>query len=99
MVMSLRSKWAAEKARGGRISRSIRNRRATQSPAHFQRNPLGETLEKLIRRSGRLEIKLALEIARQVAAGLAAVHKQRSLHLFLDKKPGACRVGKTLNES
>jgi hypothetical protein len=29
----------------------------------------GETLEKLIRRSGRLEVKLALEIATQVAAG------------------------------
>jgi hypothetical protein len=29
----------------------------------------GETLENLIRRSGRLEIKLALEIARLVAAG------------------------------
>jgi hypothetical protein len=41
MVVSLRSKWAAGKARGGRISKSIRNRRATQSPAHFQRNPLG----------------------------------------------------------
>ena len=33
----------------------------------------GETLENLIKRSGRLEVKLALEIATQVAAGLAAV--------------------------
>ena len=41
MVMLLRSKWAAGKARGGRISESIRNRRATQPPAHFQRNPPG----------------------------------------------------------
>ena len=40
----------------------------------------GETLEKLIRRSGRLEVKLALEIATQVAAGLAAVHKQKLVH-------------------
>src|SRR5262245_45639754 len=40
----------------------------------------GETLEKLIRRSGRLEIKLALEIASQVATGLAAVHKQKLVH-------------------
>src|SRR6516225_9343952 len=40
----------------------------------------GETLENLIRRSGRLEVKLALEIASQVAAGLAAVHKQRLVH-------------------
>src|SRR6202140_3026641 len=36
----------------------------------------GETLENLIKRSGRPEVKLALEIATQVAAGLAAVHKQ-----------------------
>jgi serine/threonine protein kinase len=40
----------------------------------------GETLEKLIKRSGRLEIKLALEIAWQVASGLAAVHKQNLVH-------------------
>ena len=33
----------------------------------------GETLENLIKRSGRLEVKLALEIATQVADGLAAV--------------------------
>jgi hypothetical protein len=33
----------------------------------------GETLEKLIKRAGRLEIKLVLEITTQVAAGLAAV--------------------------
>src|SRR6202047_2865965 len=40
----------------------------------------GDTLEKLIKRSGRLEAKLALEIATQVAAGLAAVHKQKLVH-------------------
>jgi hypothetical protein len=32
----------------------------------------GETLQKLIKRSGRLEIKLALEVTTQVAAGLSA---------------------------
>jgi hypothetical protein len=42
--MSLRSKWAAGKVRGGRISNSIRNRRATRPPAHFQRNPPGRGL-------------------------------------------------------
>ncbi len=41
MVSALRSKWAVGKARGGRISESIRNRRATQQSAHFQRNPPG----------------------------------------------------------
>ena len=40
----------------------------------------GETLEKLIKRSGRLDVKLALEIATQVAAGLAAVHEQNLVH-------------------
>jgi serine/threonine protein kinase len=40
----------------------------------------GETLEKLIKRSGRLEVKLSLEIATQAAAGLAAVHKQKLVH-------------------
>src|SRR5215831_10592623 len=43
MMTSLRSKWAAGKARGGRISKLIRNRRATQPPAHFHRNPLGRS--------------------------------------------------------
>ncbi|HZD50550.1 MAG TPA: protein kinase, partial [Silvibacterium sp.] len=40
----------------------------------------GESLEHLIKRSGRLEVKLALEIATQVAAGLAAVHKENLVH-------------------
>src|SRR5271165_3163879 len=40
----------------------------------------GETLEKLIKRSGLLEVKLALEIAMQVAAGLAAIHEQNLVH-------------------
>ena len=40
----------------------------------------GETLENLVRRSGRIEVKLALEIATQVAGGLAAVHKKGLVH-------------------
>jgi hypothetical protein len=39
----------------------------------------GETLAQVIKRCGRLEVQLALEIAAQVATGLAAVHKQRIL--------------------
>ena len=50
----------------------------------------GETLENLIRRSGRLEVKLALEIATQVAAGLVAVHKQKLVHR--DIKPSNIMV-------
>jgi len=40
----------------------------------------GETLENLIKRSGRIEPMLTLEIAGQVAAGLAAVHQQNLVH-------------------
>jgi serine/threonine protein kinase len=40
----------------------------------------GETLENLIKRSDPLEVKLALEIATQVAAGLAAIHEQNLVH-------------------
>ena len=50
----------------------------------------GETLERLIKRSGRLEVKLALEIATQVTAGLAAVHKQKLVHR--DIKPSNVMV-------
>src|SRR3984893_14909050 len=50
----------------------------------------GETLENLIKRSGRLEVKLALEIATQVAAGLAAIHKQKLVNR--DIKPSNIMV-------
>src|SRR5271167_410090 len=40
----------------------------------------GETLDHLIKRSGPLDVKLALEIATQVAAGLAAIHGQNLVH-------------------
>jgi Serine/threonine protein kinase len=50
----------------------------------------GETAESLIRRWGRLEVKLALEIATQVTAGLAAVHKQKLVHR--DIKPSNIMV-------
>jgi serine/threonine protein kinase len=51
----------------------------------------GETLENLIKRSGRLEAKLALEIATQIAAGLAAVYKRKIVHR--DIKPANIMVG------
>jgi serine/threonine protein kinase len=50
----------------------------------------GETLECLIKRSGRLEVKPALEIATQAAAGLAAVHKKKLVHR--DIKPSNIMV-------
>jgi len=50
----------------------------------------GETLEGLIKRSGPLEINLALEIATQVASGLAAVYKRKLVHR--DIKPSNIMV-------
>jgi serine/threonine protein kinase len=50
----------------------------------------GEPLDELIRRSGRLEVKLALEIMTQVASGLSAVHKQNLVHR--DIKPSNIMV-------
>jgi serine/threonine protein kinase len=50
----------------------------------------GETLEHFIRRSGRVEAKLALEITTEVAAGLAAVHEQNLVHR--DIKPSNIMV-------
>jgi serine/threonine-protein kinase len=64
----------------------------------------GETLENLIKRCGRLEVKLALEITTRVASGLAAVHEQSLVHR--DIKPtnimvrvmdGACRTAKIID--
>ena len=50
----------------------------------------GETLEKFIKRSGRLEVNVALEIVTQVTAGLVAVHKQKLVHR--DIKPSNIMV-------
>jgi serine/threonine protein kinase/tetratricopeptide (TPR) repeat protein len=50
----------------------------------------GESLESLIKRSRRLEVKLALEITSQVAAGLDAVCEQKLVHR--DIKPSNIMV-------
>src|SRR4029077_5470910 len=39
----------------------------------------GETLDQLIKRLGRLEVKLALEVAGQVASGLAGVANKHAV--------------------
>jgi serine/threonine protein kinase/Tfp pilus assembly protein PilF len=45
----------------------------------------GETLQKLIRRLGRIETDMALDVVALVAAGLSAIQKQRLVHR--DVKP------------
>src|SRR6516165_4541215 len=50
----------------------------------------GETLENLIKRRGRLESKLALEIASQIGSGLAGIEKQQLIHR--DIKPANIMV-------
>jgi serine/threonine protein kinase len=54
----------------------------------------GETLDSFIKRSGPLEVPLALEIVSQVASALDAAYKQHIVHrdikssnLMLFKKP------------
>jgi serine/threonine protein kinase len=50
----------------------------------------GETLERVIRRAGKMELELALEITSQVAAGLSAVQKRNLVHR--DIKPSNIMV-------
>jgi serine/threonine protein kinase len=50
----------------------------------------GETLENLIKRFGRLETKLALQITSQIASGLAGIDKQKLVHR--DIKPSNIMV-------
>ncbi len=51
----------------------------------------GETLERLIKRSGGLDVMLALEITSQVAAGLVAIQRKQLIHR--DIKPANIMVG------
>jgi serine/threonine protein kinase/tetratricopeptide (TPR) repeat protein len=64
----------------------------------------GETLQSLIKRSGRLDLKLALEIATQVTTGLAAIHEQDLVHrdikssnVMVCLKDGASSVAKIID--
>jgi serine/threonine protein kinase len=49
-----------------------------------------ENLEHLVRRSGRVEVNLALEIVTQVAAGLSAVHEQNLVHRDINRVTSWC---------
>src|SRR5271169_1735952 len=76
----LREARAAAKLRHSNVASVLHLGRTGSSYFYAMEFVEGETLEKLIKRSGRLEVKLALEIATQVAAGLAAVHEQHLVH-------------------
>src|SRR6201994_3164830 len=76
----LREARAAARLRHSNVASVLHLGRTGSSYFYAMEFVEGETLENLIKRSGRLETKLALEIATQVAAGLAAVHEQHLVH-------------------
>jgi serine/threonine protein kinase len=86
----LREARSAAKLRHSNVASVLHLGRTGSSYFYAMEFVEGETLENLVKRSGRLEIKLALEIVTQVAAGLAAVHKQRLVHR--DIKPSNIMV-------
>jgi serine/threonine protein kinase len=86
----LREARAAAKVRHTNVASVLHLGRTGSSYFYAMEFVEGETLEHLIRRSGRVEIKLALEIVAQVAAGLAAVHEQNLVHR--DIKPSNIMV-------
>ena len=86
----LREARAAARLRHSNVASVLHLGRTGSSYFYAMEFVEGETLENLIKRSGRLEVKLALEIATQVAAGLAAVHEQKLVHR--DIKPGNIMV-------
>src|SRR6201997_210613 len=64
----------------------------------------GETLQSLIKQSVRLDLRLALEIATQVTAGLAAIYEQHLIHrdikpsnVMVNLRDGASSVAKIID--
>src|SRR5246127_457954 len=76
----LREARAAARLRHSNVASVLHLGRTGQNYFYAMEFVEGETLQNLIKRSRRPEVKLALEIATQVAAGLAAVHKQKLVH-------------------
>jgi serine/threonine protein kinase len=86
----LREARAAARLRHSNVASVLHLGRTGSSYFYAMEFVEGETLERLIKRSGRLDVKVALEITTQVAAGLAAVHKQKLVHR--DIKPSNIMV-------
>ena len=89
-IRFLREARAAASVRHPNVASVLHLGRTGSSYFYAMEFVQGETLESLIKRSSRLEVTLALEIATQVAAGLAAVHKQNLVHR--DIKPSNIMV-------
>jgi Protein kinase domain len=81
----LREARAAAKVRHSNVASVFHLGRSSQGYFYAMEFVEGETLGNIIKRSGRLKVKLALEILTQVAAGLAAVDEQHLVHR--DTKP------------
>jgi serine/threonine protein kinase len=86
----LREARAAARLRHTNVASVLHLGRTGQNYLYAMEFVEGETLENLIKRSERLQLKLTLEIAAQVAAGLAAIHKQKLVHR--DIKPSNIMV-------
>ena len=86
----LREARAAAKVRHSNVASVLHLGRTGESYFYAMEFVEGETLEHFIRRSGGVEVKLALEIVAQVAAGLAAVNEQNLVHR--DIKPSNIMV-------
>ena len=86
----LREARAAASLRHSNVASVLHLGRTGSSYFYAMEFVAGETLESLIRRTGRLEVKTALEITGQVAAGLAAMHKLKLVHR--DIKPSNIMV-------
>jgi serine/threonine protein kinase len=86
----LREARAAARLRHSNVASVLHLGRTGSSFFYAMEFVEGATLDRLIKRSGRLDVKLALEIATQVAAGLAAVHEQHLVHR--DIKPANIMV-------
>jgi serine/threonine protein kinase len=79
-VRFLREAGAAAKLRDSNVASVLHLGKSAGNYFYAMEFVEGETLDHLVKRSGRLDVKLALEIAVEVAAGLAAVHEQNLVH-------------------
>jgi serine/threonine protein kinase/tetratricopeptide (TPR) repeat protein len=86
----LREARAAAKVRHSNVASVLCLGRTGNSYFYAMEFVEGETIQHLIKRSGRLEVNLALEIVTQVAAGLVAIHNQNLVHR--DVKPSNIMV-------